>query len=498
MLASTTAAAKLKSVVYYMEWAIYQRDFKIFDLDWSRITHVNYAFGRPRDDGTVDLFDTWAATDKRYLDHNDSWNDAGNNVYGTFGQGNKMKKQFRNTKFGLSIGGWTLSDKFSNIASTDAGRRTFAASAVNLMLDLGLDFIDIDWEYPVEGGNPSPPVPHRPNDIANYVALLQAIRDEFKKLPFQAQLSVASPVGPANYRHWDFAKICNLVDHINVMAYDMAGSWSAYTDHQANLYQDPNHPEGDVYSVDGAIQDYIKKGCSPDKIVMGMPLYGRSFENTDGLYSKFTPPSNRGSWVAGNGDGAGVWDYKALPLPGAVEYFDEKLVAAYSYDADQRMFVSYESPISLAAKLDYIKKQGLGGAMFWAGDADARAGSARSLIAQVYNTFGKNNMAFEENNLHYPTSKYDNIRSGDGANPEPNPRQPVVVPASWSRQPVVAPSVAPTPAQPVAPVSPPASQSGGSSDCNGNRNVCFWPGVNQVLPYGKKDCKLFPSFKWCS
>lgn len=192
LLAMSAEAAKLKSVVYYMEWAIYQRNFGIYDLDWSRITHVNYAFGRPKTDGTVDLYDTWAATDKRFIDHGDSWNDQGKNVYGTFGQGNKMKKKFRNTKFGLSIGGWTLSDKFSDIASTEYGRRTFARSAVNLMLDLGLDFIDLDWEYPVEGGNPQPPVPHRPNDIVNYVSLLQAIRDEFKSLSFKAELSVAS------------------------------------------------------------------------------------------------------------------------------------------------------------------------------------------------------------------------------------------------------------------------------------------------------------------
>ncbi|KAF0711732.1 hypothetical protein As57867_005099, partial [Aphanomyces stellatus] len=411
------AAAQYKNVVYFMEWSIYGRGFHIFNMDWERITHINYAFGKPNADGTVGLYDGWSAVQKRYADRGDSWNDKGNNVYGQFGQGNKLKKQFRNTKFGLSIGGWTLSDKFSGIASTDQGRRTFAKSAVKLMLDLGLDFIDLDWEYPVEGGNDSPAVPHRPDDMTNFVALLQAIRDEYKTVPFKAELSVASPAGPANYRHWDFPAVCGLLDHVNIMTYDLAGSWSTYTDHSANLYEDPNHPAGLKYSAHGAIQDYIKGGCPSEKIVMGIPAYGRSFEGTTGLYGNFTKPT-AGSWVSGN-DGKGVWDYKSLPLAGATEYYDDKLGAAYSYDPSRKMFTSYESPQSLAAKLDYIKKYNLGGAMFWSGDADAKAGSARSLITQVYNYFGKDNMAFYENNIDYPTSIYDNIKNKSSPNPRP-------------------------------------------------------------------------------
>ncbi|RHY62676.1 hypothetical protein DYB30_009585 [Aphanomyces astaci] len=490
--ASVASAAKLKSVVYYMEWAIYQRNFGIFDLDWSRITHVNYAFGRPRDDGTVDLYDTWAATDKRFIDHGDSWNDLGKkNVYGSFGQANKLKKQFRGTKFGLSIGGWTLSDKFSGIANSDVGRRNFARSAVGMMLDLGLDFIDLDWEYPVEGGNPQPAVPHRPDDIAHYVALLQAIRDEFKALAFPAELSIASPVGPDNYRHWDFKAMCALVDHVNVMAYDLSGSWSEYTDHQANLYEDPTHPPGLKYSVDKAVQDYIKGGCPSNKIVLGMPLYGRSFENTDGLYGQFKAPSNQGSWVAGNGDGAGVWDFKALPLPGAVEYYDNKLVAAYSYNPDTRTFVSYESPSSLEAKLAYIHQHKLGGAMFWAGDADAPAGSARSLITQTFTTFGKDNMDFHENNLEYPTSQYDNIRNSSIVQSSTSVRST----ASTTKPPPAAPQRAPATMASLTVTS--TTTTGTFSQCDGKRNSCVWPLTKQVVPYQQRDCKAFAAFVWC-
>ncbi|KAF0706449.1 hypothetical protein AaE_014102 [Aphanomyces astaci] len=559
-MTSSVEAAKLKNVVYYMEWAIYQRNFGIFDLDWDKITHINYAFGKPNPDGTVGIYDGWAAVQKRWPEHGDSWNDQGNSLYGNFGQGFKQKQKARGTKFGLSIGGWTLSDQFSSIASTETGRRTFAKSSVKLMLDLGLDFLDIDWEYPVEGGNDSPPVPHRPDDIKNYVLLLSAIRDEFKTLPWKAELSVASPAGPDNYRHWDFTAICGQLDFINIMTYDLAGSWSKYTDHQANLYEDPNHPPGAKYSSHNAVQDYIKGGCPSDKIVLGIPAYGRSFEGSNGLYSNFTKPT-KGSWVAGNGDGAGVWDYKVLPLPGATEIYDEKLGATYSYDPTSKIFTSYEGPKSLAQKLDYIKQYNLGGTMFWSGDADAKSGSPRSLITQVYNTFGRANMAFEDNNLNYPTSQYANIRAGAAvtsavpvtSSPDApvttvapvtsavpvtsSPDSPVTtvapvtseVPVTSSPDAPVTSSAAPwtssappgtssaapgtTPVDPVTTRAPPTPTGGpitnppepsaptttaaAGDQCKGNKNVCFWPLTGQTVDHSQANCKLFASFIWC-
>ncbi|RQM21275.1 hypothetical protein B5M09_010514 [Aphanomyces astaci] len=195
-MAQLSDAAGFTSVVYFMERAMNDPNSPIFEIDWERTTHVNYAFGKPAPDGSVGLYDPYAAVEI---------------TYPQFGVNNSF----------------------------------------------GLDFVRIDWEYPTEGGNNQSVVPHRPNDIANYLKVLQLFRQELAKLPWKAELSVASPAGSDNYRHWDFTVNCGLQDHINIMTYDLAGDWSAYTDHQAKLYKDPNHPAGKEYSVHGAVQDYL-------------------------------------------------------------------------------------------------------------------------------------------------------------------------------------------------------------------------------------------------
>jgi chitinase len=256
-----------------------------------------YAFADVRPEtGEVYLNDTRAYSQAQYP--SGSRSEAGENLDGSLKQLYTLKKANRNLKVLLSIGGWTYSANITKPASTPQGRQEFAKSAVTLLKDLGFDGIDIDWEYPSS-----------PREGEDLVALLAACREELdlyaSSLPETPHftLTIASPAGPSNFPNLPFEKIDPFLDFWNLMSYDFAGSWDQVSGHQANLYPSTASSQANQLSVDGAVQHYMSKGVPPAKIVIGMPLYGRAFLDTDGPGSPYHGVG-RGSWEDG------VWDSK--------------------------------------------------------------------------------------------------------------------------------------------------------------------------------------------
>ncbi|EHA53365.1 hypothetical protein MCOR27_000822 [Pyricularia oryzae] len=389
-----------RTVAYFVNWAIYGRKHRPQELPADKLTHVLYAFANVKpDSGEVFLTDTWADTDIHW--EGDSWNDEGTNLYGCLKQLNLLKKANRNLKVLLSIGGWTYSSNFRAPASTPEGRSHFARTAVELVRQLGFDGIDIDWEYP-----------QNPQEAADLVALLQACRHELDAYahsvdgenPYHFELTVACPAGASNYEKMDIAGMDPLLDFWNLMAYDYAGSWDQTAGHQANLFPSHGNPTSTPFSTDAAIAHYASQGVALDKIVMGMPIYGRAFENTDGPGAPFQGVG-QGTWEQG------VYDFKALPLPGAEERFDEEAGATYSYDPATRHMVTYDTVPLARRKAEFIRERGLGGAMWWESSADKEGDE--SLIGNVVDVFGgPEGLKHQENCLAYPQTKYDNLRNG--------------------------------------------------------------------------------------
>lgn len=306
-----------------------------------------------------------------------------------------MKRKHRKLKTLLSIGGWTLSYKFPGAAATDSSRRRFALSAVALMGDWGMDGIDIDWEYPQDA-----------TQAGNFVKLLMTVREALDLYAkqhargYRFTLTIAVPAGKSNYQKLKIKEMRPFVDGWHVMAYDYAGSWEKKTGHQSNLYGSSDVSR-DAIKADthSAIAHYRSQGVDPRKIMLGLPLYGHSFANTAGLGQPYN----------GQGKGSiekGIWHYKALPLPGSTELWDQKAVASYSYDKKTRELVTYDNPRAAREKVAYLQKQTLGGAVFWESSGDKKG--ANSLVGIV--AAGMKTLDPSTNWLTYPGSQYDNMK----------------------------------------------------------------------------------------
>jgi chitinase len=185
----------------------------------------------------------------------------------------------------------------------------------------------------------------------------------------------------------------------------MAGSWDSTSGHQAPIYKSATNTTSTKFSADEAITYYIANGVPAHKLVLGMPLYGRAFYDTAGpgtSYAGIGAAEQPYSWEAG------VYDYKALPRPGAQEFFDANAVASWSYDAGARKMVSYDTVQCERTKCGYIKSKGLGGAMWWELSGDRN--DAGSLVQAVAGELGSLDQS--ENCLSFPQSKYGNLQKG--------------------------------------------------------------------------------------
>jgi len=381
----------------------YGRKFPPSLIPTQDLTHILYAFANVKSDsGEVILSDIWADQDIHYA--GDSWNDQGKNLYGNFKAIYNLKKQNRHLKVLLSIGGWTYSPSFHPVVVNPAFRAKFVHSSIQLLEDYGIDGLDIDYEYPGS-----------PEQARGYVELLKELRQgldahaQSKGISYKYPLTIAAPCGPQNYEKLLVREMDQYLDFWNMMAYDFSGSWDSVAQHQANVYGGP-------ISASKAINWYIAQGLPRHKIVMGIPLYGRSFMNTEGPGTPFSG-IGPGSWEQG------VYDYRALPLPNAHMFHDHKTLASWSFDSQKKEMVSFDSEDVAKWKGEHIAKERLGGSMFWelSGDKgssrqDMEGGEGKtpvpgnSLVRIVKDAMG--GLDQSPNWLGYEQSKFDNLKKG--------------------------------------------------------------------------------------
>ncbi|EGY18679.1 uncharacterized protein VDAG_09205 [Verticillium dahliae VdLs.17] len=98
-----------------------------------------------------------------------------------------------------------------------------------------------------------------------------------------------------------------------------------------------------------------------------------------------------------------------IALPDQLHRHADVSMASFSYDAERREFISYDTPRSVRQKISYLKEKGLAGSMFWEASGDrADENSLISMSSELLGPF----TGQAQNQLDYPNSQYENIRAG--------------------------------------------------------------------------------------
>ena len=76
---------------------------------------------------------------------------------------------------------------------------------------------------------------------------------------------------------YDVEKISAALDLIHIMSYDLHGSWDGTVGHHSQFFHHPDDPMGAAASTSYAAQLWLNKGLPANKLVFGLPAYGRGF-----------------------------------------------------------------------------------------------------------------------------------------------------------------------------------------------------------------------------
>ncbi|HRQ37682.1 MAG TPA: glycosyl hydrolase family 18 protein [Chloroflexota bacterium] len=195
-------------------------------LPFDKLTHINYAFAIPNQDGSLKpMANSWKIDNLVRQAHE------------------------HNVKVLISVGGWGHDETFEILATDPTARDRHVQELVALVEKHNLDGVDMDWEYP-------DPVSISPNSSQNYVKLMQALGVEMRA---RGKLLTAAVVALGEYGHGVDPVVFDEVDFLNLMVYDRGS-------------------EGHHSSLEFAQESlafWRGRGLPLEKTVLGVPFYGR-------------------------------------------------------------------------------------------------------------------------------------------------------------------------------------------------------------------------------
>ncbi|XP_077267426.1 uncharacterized protein LOC143900217 isoform X2 [Temnothorax americanus] len=356
--------AERRIVCYYTNWSVYRpgtAKFSPQNINPYLCTHLIYAFGGFTKENALRPFDKYQDIEK-----------------GGYAKFTGLKTYNKNLKTMLAIGGWNEgSSRFSPMVADPARRREFVKNAVKFLRQNHFDGLDLDWEYPAfrDGG--------KPRDKDNYANLVQELREEFERESSKTGrsrllLSMAMPAGIEYIdKGYDVPRLNDYLDFINLLSYDYHSAYEPAVNHHSPLYpleEDNEYNYDAELTIDYTITHLLEKGASADKIVLGIPTYGRSYtlfnQDATELGSPADGPGTEGEATREKGYLAYYEICESIAESDEWEVVqpNPKAMGPYAFKGNQ--WVGYDDEDIVKLKAHYVNEKKLGGIMFWSIDND--------------------------------------------------------------------------------------------------------------------------------
>lgn len=397
-------------IVYFPNWNMdeksAERGGEVSGIPWNSVTYINHAFFRVEvADGTKESTFEWRAAGKEprtkfVISTKEPKADFEDEKRNHFSEYAKYSELHPEVHILISVGGWTDCGYFSEMAYTQEGRNSFVNSCMELMKEYPfIDGLDLDWEYPgasISGERPSPgpwdqgcPVWGTwQEDAVNFAQLCKALRtaldENFGK---GTKLLTACCSGDTKKtlprQDWHLAE--PYLNYINIMTYDMAGVWDGITGYCTSLE-----------AVKNAHMYLTERNIPVEKLNMGSILYASGFyihgeidlnhlvgveiDPNQSLLNgsicqeqlkKFEKEAVSGYSIKHDAQGRVIkgeeFDRGGV---GWHFYYDENAGASFMVNDDPqseyyKWFFSYESALSLQAKIDYAHTSNMAGIIVW-------------------------------------------------------------------------------------------------------------------------------------
>jgi chitinase len=397
---------------YFADWDVYGRAYHVKDIPADKLNVIQYAFGVPTFDAATGtpgcgILDPWADYQQPYTADTtvdgvaDDAADPNQHLFGNFNQLRKLKAAHPGLKVEISLGGWTKSTYFADVAATPARRQAFVAACLDTFLkgDLpgggwpagaggpgaaaGLfDGVDLDWEYPTQlaGGN----VDYGPADRHNATLLAQEFRRQLDALGKANHrhylLTAALPAAKSSTNYYELRAFTQSLDWANIMTYDFNVPGGTVAGPDTLFTRDPRDPHASdpTWNTVGTVGWYLANGVPANKIVVGVPFYANQYAHSNGLYQPFDN--------TGLDPNSLQWDL--TPQPTYHDLVDVANIvgqngftahwnpwAGEPYLLGNGRVIVYSDPRSIGERTALIKVLGLRGAMAWeiSQDTDSHA-----------------------------------------------------------------------------------------------------------------------------